>query len=203
MEDIFDTSFDSIINPYESFSHGLVSSKLWLCEKLEKVIDNENIVNPSLHMLASWDNLLTFMLLTRRPKFYGVVNAYDMDSKSTTNANKICDYWKFEYPKVYNHTQDINTLSFSNTGIESIFINTSVDQIDNTTWYDIIPKDRLVCLQTTNVPTTTTEWHIKQSYNILTDFTETYKVSRLLYCDSIDINYGHLKFKRHMMIGIK
>lgn len=203
MEDIFDNTFDSIKNSHESFSHGLVASKLWLCEKLENVIDNENIVNPSLHILASWDNLITFMLLTRRPKFYGVVNAYDMDSESTTNANKICDYWKFEYPKVYNHTRDINTLDFSNTGTESIFINTSVDQIDGTTWYNTIPDNRLVCLQTTNLPTTTTDWHIKQSYNILTNFTETYKVSRLLYCDSIDINYGHLKFKRHMMIGIK
>mgnify|MGYP000158043395 CR=1 FL=1 len=203
MEDIFDTSFDSIKNPYESFSHGLVSSKLWLCEKLETVLDNENIVNPSLNILASWDNLLAFMLLTRRPKFYGVINAYDNDPISTENANKICDYWKFEYPKVYNHTKDINTLDFNNTGNESVFINTSVDQMDNTTWYDSIPNFKLVCLQTTNLPTSTTDWHIKQSYNTLTDFTETYKVSRLLYCDSIDIDYGHLKFKRLMMIGIK
>jgi hypothetical protein len=203
MEDIFDTSFDSIINPYESFSHGLVASKLWLCEKLENVIDNENIVNPSLNILASWDNLLTFMLLTRRPKFYGVVNAYDVDSKSTTNANKICDYWKFEYPKVYNHTKDINTLDFSNTGSESIFINCSVDQLDNTSWYDIIPDDRLVCLQTTDLPTSITEWQIKQSYSDKAAFTDSYRVRRLIYCESLDINYGHLKFKRHMMIGIK
>jgi hypothetical protein len=75
--------------------------------------------------------------------------------------------------------------------------------MDNTTWYSSIPNDKLVCLQTTNLPTSTTEWDIKQSYNILTDFTEAYKVSRLIYCDSIDIDYGHLKFKRHMMIGIK
>jgi len=191
------------MNSYESFSHSLVRSKLWLCEQLEQVLDNESIKNPAVNILASWDSLLAFMLLTRRPKFYGVVNAYDIDPSATTDANKLCDHWMFEYPKVYNHTRDINTLDFNNTGTESIFINTSVDQIDNTTWYDSIPKNKLVCLQTTNLPTTTTEWHIKQSYNILTDFTETYKVSRLIYCDSIDINYGHLKFKRHMMIGIK
>ena len=148
------------MNTYESFSHSLVASKLWLCEKLENALDNENIINPSVNILASWDSLLAFMLLTRRPKYYGVVNAYDMDSLSTENANKICDHWKFEYPKVYNHTKDINRLDFNNTSSESIFINCSVDQIEGTTWYDSIPKERLVCFQTTDLPTSTTEWHV-------------------------------------------
>jgi hypothetical protein len=203
MEDIFDTPFDSIKNSYESFSHSLVHSKLWLCERLEQVLDNESIRNPAVNILASWDSLLAFMLLTRRPKFYGVVNAYDIDAKATNNANKLCDYWQHEYPKVYNHTRDINTLDFSNTGCESIFINCSVDQLDNTSWYGVIPDNRLVCLQTTDLPTSTAEWAIKQSYFDKALFTEAYKVRRLIYCDSIDINYGHLNFKRHMMIGIK
>ena len=191
------------MNTYESFSHGLVASKLWLCERLEQVLDNESIKNPAVNILASWDSLLAFMMLTRRPRFYGVVNTYDIDVESTDNANKLCDHWQFEYPKVYNHTRDIKTLDFSNTGNESIFINCSVDQLDNTSWYNIIPDNRLVCLQTTDLPTDTTEWNIKQSYADMSLFTETYKLRRLIYCDSININYGHLKFKRHMMIGIK
>ena len=188
---------------YESFSHSLVRSKLWLCEQLEQVLDNESIKNPAVNILASWDSLLAFMMLTRRPKFYGVVNAFDIDPVATENANKLCDHWMYEYPKVYNHVRDINTLDFSNTGTESIFINCSVDQLEGTSWYDVIPDDRLVCLQTTNLPTDTTEWAIKQSYFDKALFTEAYKVRRLIYCDSIDINYGHLNFKRHMMIGIK
>ena len=188
---------------HESFSHSLVRSKLWLCEQLEQVLDNESIKNPAVNILASWDSLLAFMMLTRRPKFYGVVNAYDVDSDAIENANKLCDHWIFEYPKVYNHTKDINTLDFSSTGNESIFINCSVDQLDGTEWYDIIPDNRLVCLQTTDLPLSTTEWNIKQSYVDKSLFSKTYAVRRLIYCDSIDINYGHLNFKRHMMIGIK
>jgi len=191
------------MNAHESFSHSLVASKLWLCERLEQVLDNESIRNPAVNILASWDSLLAFMLLVRRPKFYGVVNAYDIDTESTSNAHKLCDYWQYEYPKVYNHTKDINTLDFSNTGSESIFINCSVDQLDNTTWYDTIPDNRLVCFQSTNLPTSNIEWYIKQSYTDISVFTDTYKVRRLIYCDSININYGHLNFKRHMMIGIK
>jgi hypothetical protein len=191
------------MNAHESFSHSLVASKLWLCEQLEQVLDNESMKNPAVNILASWDSLLAFMMLTRRPKLYGVVNAYDIDPVATENANKLCDYWQFEYPKVYNHTRDINTLDFSNTGNESIFINCSVDQLNGTDWYNAIPNNRLVCLQTTDLPLNTTEWHIKQSYVDKALFSETYKVRRLIYCDSIDINYDHMKFKRHMMIGIK
>jgi hypothetical protein len=191
------------MNIHESFSHSLVQSKLWLCERIEQVIDNEGIKNPAVNILASWDSLLAFMMLTRRPRFYGIVNAYDIDPIATENANKLCDHWQFEYPKVYNHTRDINTLDFSNTGSESIFINCSVDQLDNTSWYDVIPDNRLVCFQCTDLPVNTIDWDIKQSYADMSLFTETYKVQKLIYCDSININYEHLKFKRHMMIGIK
>lgn len=188
---------------HESFSHGLVLSKLWLCEQLEQVLDNKSIKNPAVNILASWDSLLAFMLLTRRPKFYGVVNAYDIDSTATENANKLCDHWVFEYPKVYNHTKDINTLDFSNTGTESIFINCSVDQMDNTSWYDIIPDNRLVCLQTTNLNVGHPSWEIKQSSDTIVEFTERYKVSTLLYSGQKKIEYPELSYTRYMMIGIK
>jgi hypothetical protein len=191
------------MNTHESFSHSLVVSKLWLCERLEQALDNESIRNPAVNILASWDSLLAFMMLTRRPRFYGVVNCYDIDLISTANANELCAHWQFEYPKVYNHTRDINTLDFSNTGSESIFINCSVDQLDNTSWYDVIPDNRLVCFQCTDLPINTIDWDIKQSYADMSLFTETYKVQKLIYCDSININYEHLRFKRHMMIGIK
>jgi hypothetical protein len=188
---------------HESFSHGLVLSKLWLCEQLEQVLDNNSIKNPAVNILASWDSLLAFMLLTRRPKFYGVINAYDIDSTATENANKLCDHWIFEYPKVYNHTKDINTLDFSNTGTESIFINCSVDQMDNTSWYDIIPNNRLVCLQTTNLNVGHPLWEIKQSSDSIVEFTERYRVSTLLYSEQKKIEYSGLSYIRYMMIGIK
>ena len=34
------------MNAHESFSHSLIASKLWLCEKLERVIDEQSIKNP-------------------------------------------------------------------------------------------------------------------------------------------------------------
>lgn len=187
---------------YESFSHSLVASKLWLCENLERVIDNEGIINPVVNVLASWDSLLAFMMATRRPKFYGVFNMYDMDSESIERANKLCDYWTYEYPKIYNNHRDINTLDFTNAGRESVFVNCSVDQIDGVDWYNVIPSNKLVCLQCTNLPTSHEGWHIKQSYTI-EDLMQTYKMSKYLFCETKTFDYGHLTFNRHMVIGIK
>jgi hypothetical protein len=190
------------MDPYQSFSHSLISSKLWLCEQLETAIDNEHIKNPIVNILASWDSLLAFMMTVRRPEFYGVFNTYDIDLESVQCAERICDHWKYEYPKMYLRNKDINTLDFSNSDRESIFINCSVDQIDGVEWYDRIPADRLVCLQSTNLPLNHSEWNIKQSYS-LEEFMKTYPMSRFLVCQSKTFTYSHLTFDRHMLIGVK
>ena len=66
------------MDPYQSFSHSLINSKLWLCDSLETAIDNEHIRNPIVNILASWDSLLAFMMAVRRPNFYGMFNTYDI-----------------------------------------------------------------------------------------------------------------------------
>ena len=68
------------MNPFESFSHGLVTSKLWLCEELEKAIGNKEF--PILNILGCWDNLLAFMLIIRKPKYYKIINGYDLSDES-------------------------------------------------------------------------------------------------------------------------
>lgn len=188
---------------HESFNHGLVSSKIWLCEELETVLDNNAIKNPILHVLAGWDNLLSFMLLTRRPKFYGVIHSYDIDIESIKLADEICDNWQYEYPKVYNHVIDINTLDFSSSTKESVFINCSVDQMSTNEWFNKIPEGSVVCLQCTDMPTDTQLWHVNESYQSVNDFASVYKLNQILYMNSKEIVYSHLKYKRHMLIGIK
>ena len=190
------------MNAYESFSHSLVASKLWLCEKLENAIDCESISDPIVNVLASWDSLLSFMMAVRRPNFYDVFNNYDMDSDSVSNANKICDHWKFESPKIYNNVTNIKTLAFPDSDSNSVFINCSIDQIEGTDWYNIIPEGSLVCLQCTNLPMGFSGWLITQGYT-LEEFMKTYHMSRFIFTGTKTITYPHLTFDRHMLIGIK
>jgi len=192
------TKFDT----HESFYHGLIKSKLWLCEELETAIYRECISKPSLHILGCWDNLLAFMLLTRKPTFYYEVHGYDINPEAISNANKVCDMWKYESPKVYNHVQDVNNYDYS-TCINSIFINCSIDQMDNNNWYNSVPKGKLVCIQTTNMKDTEFPWYIKQTTNSLDELVERFKLSNVLYSGVKNIQYETNGYKRYMIIGTK
>ena len=187
---------------HESFYHGLVKSKLWLCEQLELTTYQENIKNPSLHVLGCWDNLLAFMLLIRRPEYYSNVFGYDINPEAISNANKVCDMWKYESPKVYNHIQDVNNYDFSANN-NSIFINCSIDQMDNNNWYNSISIGSLVCVQTTNMIDPEFPWYIKQTTNSLDELIIKFNLSKLLYSGEIHIPYKESGFNRYMIIGCK
>lgn len=188
---------------YESFYHGLVSSKLWLCEKLEEVILNEHIDNPILNILGSWDNLLAFMLVVRQPRLYGMINGYDIDPTAIDKANVVCDTWKYDYPKIYNHCVDINNLNFESTSKENIFVSCSIDQFEGTNWFTRIPNDRLVCLQTTDVETVEYPWFNKQHTKDIYELKDRYPLKKVLYANSKPIEYKNFSYNRYMIIGFK
>ena len=186
---------------YESFSHGLIVSKIWLCDELEQIIVQENIDNPKLNILACWDNLLSFMLLTRKPDVYKEINAYDLDPIAIESANKITDTWRFETTKINNHVKDINHIIYNDEN--TIYINCSIDQMTENTWYDNIPINSLICFQSTDVTVDDNRWHITQHISSLDEFTTKYKLSRLLYSGIKNINYGPWEYNRFMIIGYK
>ena len=194
MENTFDT--------YESFYHGLVKSKLWLCEELEITMYSEMLKNPALHILGCWDNLLAFMLLTRKPEYYSTVYGYDIDPEAIYKANRICDMWLYESPKVYNYIQDVNNYDYS-IHTNSIFINCSIDQMDSNNWYNSIPKGSLVCIQTTNMKDTEFPWFIKQTTNNLNELIDRFNFNKLLYYGEKHIQYKIEGYKRYMIIGTK
>ena len=187
---------------HESFYHGLIKSKLWLCEELETSIYRECLSKPSLHILGCWDNLLAFMLLTRKPELYNNVHGYDINPEAIANANKVCDMWKYESPKVYNYVQDVNNYDYS-LHANGIFINCSIDQMDNNNWYNSVPNDSLVCVQTTNMKDPGFPWFIKQTTNSLDELVDKFKLNNLLYSGVKNIPYATNGYKRYMIIGTK
>lgn len=187
---------------YESFYHGLVKSKIWLCQELEKAMDTELLQNPTLHILGCWDNLLAFMLLTRRPEYYSTVYGYDINPEAINNANKLCDMWKYESPKVTNIVQDVNDYDYS-LHTNSIFINCSVDQMDNNNWYKTIPKNSVVCIQATNITDPEFPWSIKQTTSNLDELINRFNFDKLIYAGSTELLYQDGTFTRFMIIGHK
>jgi len=187
---------------HESFYHGLVKSKLWLCEELETAMYRECINKPTLHILGCWDNLLAFMLLTRKPEYYNSVYGYDIDTEAIANANKVCDMWKLESPKVTNIVQDVNDTDYSKH-TNSIFINCSIDQMDSNKWYDSVPAGNLVCVQTTDMTDSGFPWYIKQTTSSLDDLINKFNLSNLLYSGQKHIKYKENGYNRYTIIGTK
>lgn len=188
-------------NPYEAFYHGLVASKIWLCEKIEPIIDTY-YKEPTINILGGWHNVISFMLLVRRPNYYKVIHSFDIDDEATCVANKICDTWKFEKPHVYNHTQDVNLIDFSSFKNE-VFINCSVDQIVGTDWYKTIPAGCLICLQTTDIMDENPRWEINQRTANVEELLNRYPMSNVIFTGSKRIQYPEFGYNRLMAIGIK
>lgn len=184
---------------FEAFRHGLIVSKIWLCEELESIVSKLNLQTPTVHILGGWQNVLGFMMQVRKPNFYKEINSYDKDEHAKVISDMICDAWKFENSKINNFVADINDLTFS----EGIFINCSVDQFEGTTWYDVIPKNSLVCLQTTTIMDNDPRWEITQRTPDMDSFVGKYPMREILFKGMKEIRYHHFGYDRLMMIGVK
>ena len=189
-------------DPYESFYHGLVTSKLWLCIELEKIIDNLSLTNHSVKVLGGWHNLMSFMMIIRKPTLYTRFDSYDKDPEAKYPADRICNSWLIEEPHVHNHVVDVNTLDFS-TDTSTIYINCSVDQFPDSSWYETIPSDALVCLQTTDITDDSQEWEITQKTGDLAEFKNRYPMTQLYFEGSKSLPYKTTSYNRLMLIGRK
>jgi trans-aconitate methyltransferase len=181
---------------YDSFSHGQIKSKLWLCEKLEQHLPT----NSNIAILGAWYNVLAFMLLTRNTKNYTSITGIDNSEDAISIANRICDYWIIENNKVKNWSLDANTVVFN---FCNVVINCSSEHMENTYWFANIPAGTLVCIQSSNVTDTKEPWYIKNPSHSIIDFANKYPVSSTLFLDALPIRYQGWGYDRYMLIGIK
>ena len=190
--------------PYESFYHGLVTSKLWLCEELEKILDARNIDKPVMKILGSWHNLLSFMMIVRRPTLYLKFDCYDKDPECKPIADQICNTWyDIQEPIVRNYTADVLALNFSQEMLNTIFINCSVDQFENSSWYNTITFGRIVCIQTTDIVDDSQDWEILQKTKNLRELKARYPMTEVLFEGTKSMRYKDGSYNRLMLIGIK
>jgi hypothetical protein len=195
--------YSTLVDSYQGFYHGPVVSKIWLCEKLEEVIGNLSYQNPSVHILGCWQNVLAFMMQVRKPNYYSRIDGYDLDKLSIDASDRICDAWKFGKSKVFNHNVDFYDVDFSYKP-NSVFINCSVDQFKDTTWFDKIPANSLVTMQTTDIVDDNPPWQVTQKYKDLNEFSNSYPLTEVLFSGAKPIKYyADYNYNRLMLIGIK
>lgn len=182
---------------YTAFSHGQSQSKLWLCEALEPHIPK----NATVAILGSWYNILGFMLLTRNRTHYNSITGFDKDTQAIEIGNKICQGFMIgEDTCLRNINQDINTVDYNGY---NVIINCSVEHINNNAWFDLLPNNAIICLQTCNVTVAEEPWLISNPNPTMDVFLKKYPLNNYLFKGEKIINYDYLSYTRYMIIGTK
>jgi hypothetical protein len=182
---------------FDSFSHGQIASKLWLCEELEKFLAPRR----KIMILGSWHNVLGFMMAVRKPDYYSNILGIDIDNNSIEIANKITDAWRFnDVTTIENICDNANNIDFPN---DSSIINCSPEHFEDTSWFDNMPNGTHLCIQSSSMTDTEHPWYIRQPTPNIETFTEKYPMSKIQYIGARKIEYDDWGYSRFMVIGFK
>ena len=191
----------------DALSWGQLKSKRWLVSELEKL----NLDLGTIFLCAGWYATLAPMLFESSCKI-DKIRSFDIDPlceriAETINKEKVKNNWKFKaataniHNLIYeNFTYKTHRYDGSNlelTDSANTIINTSCEHIENfDIWYNLIPKDKIVILQTNNY--VEIEDHINCSSS-LEEFRTQTPMTTVLYEGELMLD----KYTRYMRIGIK
>jgi hypothetical protein len=91
---------------------------------------------------------------------------------------------------------DVNLLNYKQADQNSLVINTSVLDINDTIWWDNIPKGTVVVLQSRNETNNT-------PHEKLSDLENDFSMSEILFKDTIQLEDPETRYHRFMIVGIK
>ena len=191
----------------DCFSRGQLQSKLWLVHELEKL----DIELGTIFLCAGWYATLVTMLFESNIKV-DKIRSFDKDLscwKIAEMFNKpwVKNDWKFKASTGdildINYNQHLYNVNRSDgtlcelTDSPNTIINTSCEHIENfSSWFNLIPKGKLVILQSNNY--FEVEEHVNCSKSI-SQFSKTCPMSSTLYEGELELQ----KYTRFMKIGYK
>jgi hypothetical protein len=183
----------------DAFSSGQVLSKLWLAEELEKAVIGNNLSQPlRILCFGGWYGVVNFMLRSRSNVHIENFKSVDLDPIACENADLFNEAWVWQSWQFKAICDDANTFSYSPLEFNTV-INTSIEHIEGHQWFDRIPKNTLVALQSNNMA------HDDHCHNhsSLDDFRKEFDISHVLFSGEKLFEYPSWSFKRFMIIGIK
>lgn len=175
-----------------SFSHGQITSKIWLCDKIEPYLTT----NTKIIILGAWYNVLGFMLLTRY-KQITKLTGIDINPEVKPIADKICDAW----PSIVNNI----TIDSDKVDMEDydIIINCSPEHMPTNDWFNNIPNNKLVIIQSSDMTIQEEPWLVCNQNTSLIELNNKYKCQTVLFSDTIKLPYSTSFYQRFMIIGKK
>lgn len=206
---MIDNPMSEGVNIPDAFSHGQLSSKMWLVNELSKLGFDLGRV----WTLCGWVGTLGYIMLARRDMLrIDVIRSFDVDPRcavlaDTLNRPDVIDGWIFKAT-----TMDVNEMTYDDFSFETkkydgtsqkliesadTVINTSCDHMGgNDAWFDRIPPGKLIVLQNN-------DWFDNRQHDnsvgSISEFMDRYPMTDLIYTGMLDCGI----YKRFMMIGRK
>jgi hypothetical protein len=188
---------DKLILHRDAFSSGQIGSKIWLAEALESVFGP---YPQTIWILGGWHGLTAFLLLSRGIIPTISIRSFDIDPACEDIADSICNYWVWQNWKFKAFTADCNVLDYNSNEfgpLPSLIINTSCEHFTSKDWYNRIPKNTKIALQSNNMMH---DDHV-QNFKSIQEMQDFYPLSRLLYSSVKNFQYPTWSFDRYMIIG--
>jgi hypothetical protein len=181
-----------------AFMSGQVGSKLWLCEKLEPIMNHTFERQTVIWLLAGWYGMTNFLLQTRRRSAIAQVVSFDADPEAQRGALVLNE--AFQYQQAFRaEIADVNGLDYAVDLPPDVVINTSCEHIEGDGWFDRIPVGTLCVFQSNNMPH---DQHV-HSCETPQELADLYPLSTTQYLGSKSFHYPEWSFTRFMHIGIK
>ena len=190
LEDIFTLEESSGSSLEGSFTPDLVFSKLWLIRELAKIFPDVS----TMYVLGSWYGNLA-LLLHRYPQVQvdRVINVETNPEflKGSQNILNPADVGNVEYM-----LKDANDLDYRKLGRNGVVVNTSLNDIKGTDWFENIPEGTLVAMQARDQVD-------NEQFAGPEDIEQKFPLGQVLYSGSLDLEDPETEYTRFMIIGIK
>jgi len=180
----------------DAFSSGQISSKIWLCNELEKISMQRM---PLIYVYGGWYGVLSFLLLTRNKFPIKKIRSIDIDPNCETIADALLENWVWKNWKFKALTADCNNIDFKIYERPDIIINCSSEHFKTKKWFEDIPSGVMVIIQSNNMDHD--DHH--SCYESLAEFLADYPMDQTLYKGELPFNYPGWDFSRYMLIGYK
>lgn len=183
----------------DAFASGQILSKLWLAETLEAVVEFQDVLEPlKILILGGWYGQLHLIFRLRKKLKIDYTASIDIDDSVKNIAEKINETWVWQSRKFSAITADANNYLYDLNDYNTV-INTSVEHIESHQWFENIPKDAIVVLQSNDMP------HDDHTNNhrSLEDFKNDFPLRDHFYDGVKVFQYPNKTFKRYMIIGKK
>jgi len=179
----------------DAFADSQIQSKLWLCERLERLVGLQPF---RIAVYGGWYGIASLLLLSRQKAQIEWIRSYDIDPAATAVANLLLNRWEMEKWKFRAITGDVNWIIPDTEPVPNLIINTSTEHM-TMPWWDMIPRNTVVAIQGTN--------QIAPDHHNPCDSLEVFKarygMNLILYEGVHRFDYPDRSFKRFMLIGHK